>query len=1545
VNAVHTPARIIATALAYLLALSGLSLALGAGPAHAAGPTIIGPADEQVVNTIPTLQWTRLPDATKYDVQVSTSNTFTATLLSTSTVNSQYTPTIQLPVGDLFWRVRVNGSGDAGWSTAQFERAQVAAPEMLGPTGGLQQPDSPPLIQWTSVPGAKKYFLQVSPDDDFADPSRILSYTATTTTSAINPSLVTPNTYYARVRAELANGVFTPFATPISYTINGLLPVTRTSPPSNGSVTDVVLDWNPLPGAATYQLQIDDDSNFSSLLVDVGGIRGTRYSPPATIGNNTYFWRVRPIDAGGNARAWSDSDRSTFQRAWPGQVRLQYPADGAFVGNPFFFQWSPSARTSTSQEDLALASSYTLELSTSATFQGDVARCTTVLTTYVPQDTRSCFPAASGTYYWRVIGHDDFGGARPSSDVVSAEVRSFTYSPEVPDLISPINGDTVSIPTLNWTPVAGAARYRVSITTPGGGNITATTASTAYTPEDILTPGSYSWQVQTLSNDNRLGTSFIFDSGAFVVVDQPAPVATTPEPTNTPASRRFPTLTWTPVVGAVRYEVWAKPVASTGYTLIGDDFAYPAAESTDDEFLDPGSYDWFVKPIAENGSAMPRGSDGTFTINPLEVIPDDQQYAALAGTFLPDDPESADDPDDLDQDACRTQLLVDEDQSECDALRNTPVLRWAAKPNVGYYLLYVANDQEMTNPVYDRRNDGVFDPIVVNQPMWSPTDALPDSEAGTAYYYRVVPCSYGQCEALAHAQHSFDKLSRSVVLKPAQHTPVGTNLPVACPIGSNPPLQTCQNDVTLSWQDYWTTEQSADPGNVLAQPGRTEARNYIVQTATDENFQSLIETREVDQTTFTSISTTYPEGDVYWRVRAADGSENLLPWSATGKFEKKSPVPVLSAPANDETVGGDLFLAWESLPFAATYRIEMYKNDDRSASSGNQMFNPTTVGQRMVSFTGRFPQLGQNDGDYVWRVRRIDAAARAGGWSEWGNFRITEPTTTLGDPAVDAAVEPSDALFTWSTVPGAESYRFERRLDGNLTPAESVQTRALTWAPQAAIPGGAWQWRVTPIDGSGNLMTPTDWRDFTVDDTVVATSPVQITGSGRTGTPVTATTPPSWNFGGSVITTYQWLRDSKIIGGATGTSYEMTSADLGKDISVRATGTRAGYIGGTSTSNVIVGIAGDAPVAVVGVSVSGAGKVNTVLTATPPEWDSDAVTTSYQWRRDGTNVNGATGSSYALTAADVGKSITVRATGARPGYTSGASVSDPVVAEPADAPVATTDVSISGGPKVGSTLTLTAPTWDTPSVTTSYQWYRDDAPITGATKTTYKLVEADIGTAVTVVATGSKSGYTPGQSVSNEVVVEQLDALEGTAGPTISGIAAARETLTADPGSWPTGTTFTYQWFVDGVAVARETRDRYVVRTRDAGLPVKVRVIASKAGFLSAEEYSPEMKVARLATTITASLQANPISRRARAVVLVKVGVLDLGVPLGNVEIRRGTKVLARTVLKSDSRGNLTIRLKKLPPGKHKLKVRYTGSSSTAPSKAKGALKLIVLKR
>lgn len=67
---------------------------------------------------------------------------------------------------------------------------------------------------------------------------------------------------------------------------------------------------------------------------------------------------------------------------------------------------------------------------------------------------------------------------------------------------------------------------------------------------------------------------------------------------------------------------------------------------------------------------------------------------------------------------------------------------------------------------------------------------------------------------------------------------------------------------------------------------------------------------------------------------------------------------------------------------------------------------------------------------------------------------------------------------------------------------------------------------------------------------------------------------------------------------------------------------------------------------------------------------------------------------------------------------------------------------VSGTAKKGSTLTAKPGKWGpTSSVSLSYQWYRNGTAISGATATTYTVVEADRGKKLTVRVTGSQPGF------------------------------------------------------------------------------------------------------------------------------------------------------------------------------------------------------------
>ena len=150
---------------------------------------------------------------------------------------------------------------------------------------------------------------------------------------------------------------------------------------------------------------------------------------------------------------------------------------------------------------------------------------------------------------------------------------------------------------------------------------------------------------------------------------------------------------------------------------------------------------------------------------------------------------------------------------------------------------------------------------------------------------------------------------------------------------------------------------------------------------------------------------------------------------------------------------------------------------------------------------------------------------------------------------------------------------------------------------------------------------------FTVDGTLLADNAVSVAGSTDVGSLLTLT-PPTWSVAG-VTTTYQWQRNGSNIAGQTGTSYTLTQADVGKNITVKATGTKAGYGSGTSTSDRVLVTAGPRRPRWSTHRSPGRAKVGQVLIADHGTWPG-APKYSYQWLRNGAVISDATSSSYRI---------------------------------------------------------------------------------------------------------------------------------------------------------------------------------------------------------------------------------------------------------------------------------------------------------------------------
>jgi len=1415
-----SPSRAVRGSLIAVIAVGAMLLTTLVQPtgAHAAlgdAPTGLSP-DGVSVEQIPVLSWERVREATGYDVEVSGSSQFSSIVSSATTTNNSYVPTVQLPGdSDLFWRVRAKftGSITSAWVQATFHRGALTRPTPLGPQdeANLQPPVHPAQFRWSSVPGATAYDVQVGADPKFTDPSL---YTTTTVKGTSHTSLTqqAPGTYYWRVRAQMAAGIVTKWSaepsaerseSPWSYEVLPLARATLATPSDddpggNSPIDEVVLDWNPVPGAATYDLQLSTDENFLSNTTTVPKVTGTRYSPPSTLDNDQYYWRVRPVDMSGNAPSWGpDQTVWHFRRYWPEQPELQHPANGETVGDPFFFQWAP----------IHLASSYTLQVSPTSSFASSKS-CTTTQTTYTPASLSqtSCMPNAAGTYYWRVLATDKTPGTRSiATQAINAEVHDFTYDPGHVALTSPANGAELSVPTLRWRPVSGASQYRVTITPVDSATGTsvpvATTASTSFTPRVVLKPGDYRWQVQTLSEDNRPGAgTVLITQRVFTIVPSIAPSAGSPEPTSPESSTsRFPTLTWTPVVGATKYVVRLRRGGASAWNATTITTATPAAEDWGSAYLAPDRYEWQVEAW-NGGTFLSQGAVGAFVIAPLDGVTGHR--AALTGTDLDDENSS-----------CQAAP-----PAACQNLRQTPVLQWDPIPDAGYYKLYISRDAELTNlvPGY---------PTLVYGNVWTATTAFADSNAGAAYYWTAVPCaSDGICAPLKVAQHQFNLLSNPVVL--------------TGPVGG----VSQSDDITLSWRDYLDSAAQIGPGDsTVPTPARTEATYYRVQTSTTPQFLSFLDNVLVDQTTFTSFDNTYPEGLIYWRVQAFDGSLNPLTWSQTGTFEKRSPVPVGVAPVVDgvlggsqDVLGGSQQLSWEPLKFAASYNLEIYKNDDNVPSPANRVLNVNTK-QTTYAPPTLLPVSAQN---YRWRVQRVDTKGRVGAWSSLRPFKVVGASPAQLTPNEGVRQDPNGALFSWAPVDRATSYRFERRLVGSPSVAESRVTPALAWAPLTAVAGGDWEWRITGLDTGGNALAESGWRGFSVIDKPSTVAPL-VTGSGQVGTALVATA-PTWNLP-DVSTTYQWFRGSAPIPDATNNVYELTSADLNQSIKLRVTGGKAGYPDGTADSISVKCGLGTSPTLARDLVLEGSARAGSVVSGSPV-WREPGVTTVYQWLVGGTAVSGATGSTFTVRSTDAGKVLQLR-------------------------------------------------------------------------------------------VTGSRTGYSPATYTSNTLTASGPERLVAETPARVSGIARVGQQLTANPGTWSGNPSIAYQWLRNGTAIAGATGPAYPVKAADAGRRVSVRVTAQQTGYIEGSSTSASMLIARMTSRTSFTLADRTIRRTTSPRAYVTVTAPSGATITGGVYVYDGSRRIKAATMGNTMRGRLTLTLPRLSRGTHYLSVRYGGNTQLLSSR------------
>ncbi len=702
-----------------------------------------------------------------------------------------------------------------------------------------------PTLKWNAVTGAAKYevYRARSKDGTYS-----LMSTQSATGYTNTSDLTNGNTYYYKVRALDANGTAGAWSSIVSVTYKQTLPA-PTVTGGNDSQGRPTLKWNAVSGAAKYEVYRarSKDGDY----IKYSTVTGTSYTNTSYIeSGNTYYYKVRALDANGTAGAWSSIVAVTYKQT------LSAPA--VTGGNDA--QGRPTLKWN------AVTGAAKYEVYRARSKNGDYIKYSTVTGTSY---TNTSYIENGNTYYYKVRALKSDGTAGAWSSIVSVTYKQTLPAPTVTG-----GNDSQGRPTLKWNAVTGAAKYEVYRARSKDGTYTkySTTTGTAYTNSSYLTSGAtYYYKVRALDANGNAGPY-----SAVVSVTCRLKL-TAPSVTGGNDAQGRPTLKWNAVTGAAKYEVYR------ARSLNGDYVKYSTVTGTsytNTSYLANGTtYYYKVRALGSDGSYGPYST-------PVSVT-----YKAPFGA----------------------PLVTGRKDSQ-----GRPALKWDKVTDAAKYEVYRA-----------RSKDGTYSLMSTQSATgYTNTSYLAN---GTTYYYKVRAL---KANGTASAYSSVVTITYGTVPTPAA-----------------PAMRSAKADsagITVSWD----TAANAVTYNVYRTADAGSSWTQVASSVKGTSYKD----------------TTVKKGVKYgYKVRgvAADG-KTLGPMSSTGvtaKVTAASTTPDYVKLTSARRVTGGIQLTWESAADAKTYNV--YRKVD--GASG------WTLLASSVSGTTYKDTSGKSGTTYAYTVRGVAA--------------------------------------------------------------------------------------------------------------------------------------------------------------------------------------------------------------------------------------------------------------------------------------------------------------------------------------------------------------------------------------------------------------------------------------------------------------------------------------------------------------------------------------------------------------------------------------------
>jgi hypothetical protein len=663
--------------------VSFLALVFGAQAFAAAPavPTPVAPANGLSVDALPTFSWGAVAGADRYEFQLAADAGMNSPVLGRgedqfTTRNTRATVKKTVPNGTYWWRVRAiakDGVPSAWTPPRAVVKSWTSAPGLQSPAQGaiMVHPTHPLVLRWAPVPRAAKYIVSIGTDPTLG--------------TIVNPKDETSGTVYAPRATLLPPGTYYWGVTPIDAQGHRGAPspvqsFTWTWPTSTATriddlfaapeVYDPYFSWDAIAGAARYEVEVNSSVDFAagSKVCCADPVIGTSLSPKKVLRDNTYYWRVRAIDAAGNTGLWNNGP--TFTKTFDKVPTTPAPSiknlrmrdhvadpgtdvDGGTAGYQTqvpIVRWDPVPGASSYEAEVTPYTGGVCDWTASAS---EHWRVRTSVPAWTPlgagMQPNKPYPdalsVANDSITEPVPGHSycvrvraradrDDGNQEVYGDYTYMEPAfTFTGYPageactSCPYLaagqyVLPTGGSaTTRTPLFTWRPVAGKLSYYVIVARdPSFSNLVdyGFTRVPAYAPRSFLKPTtypdettSYYWAVLPATGDdgsNAAGNPLAASPSSFQ--KQSIPPALTAPGLGAQVDLQ-PTFRWTPVEGARRYRIQVASDPTFG-GLLDDVTTNATAYTSNTSYPADTTLYWRVRADDENLIGLTWSGTGTF---------------------------------------------------------------------------------------------------------------------------------------------------------------------------------------------------------------------------------------------------------------------------------------------------------------------------------------------------------------------------------------------------------------------------------------------------------------------------------------------------------------------------------------------------------------------------------------------------------------------------------------------------------------------------------------------------------------------------------------------------------------------------------------------------------------------------------------------------------------------------------------------------------------------------------------------------------------------